>query len=375
MKKNNLLLVASSEHDPDMLYATGLLAARPLVYLLLKSRPQLLAEDLEFERARREARHCTVRPLSHYRESLRRQGLPEPSAALVLQAFLKEKRVKRVDVPEHFPHGLARQLRDLKVKVRLRDGECFPERAFKSGDELKKISAALTMAEVGLDEGVQALKRAKAGGDGRLLLNHLPLTRDRLRAIIDSALVRAGGMPGRTVVAVGPNWDPREIEAGPLRAGQPIVLRVFPRSERTGYYAGLTRTVAKGRASEAARRMYHTVHRAQEIAFAKVSHEASSQEVHAAVTEFFAQEGYRNGNNAGRRTGSCDELGHGVGLSACEAPRIGRHSSDRLSRGHVLAVGPGLYYPEVGGIRLEDLGHIAGKRFRNLTQYERRLEI
>lgn len=375
MKKNNLLLVGSSEHDADMLYASGLLAAGPLIYLRLKSRRHLLASDLELERVRREARQCFVRPLSSYRESLRRQGVEQPSDAHVLRAFLKEKRVKRVDVPERFPHGLARQLRDLKVKVRLQTGDCFPERAFKSPDELKKISAALTMAEVGLDEGVQALRRAKAGADGRLVLNHVPLTRDRLRSIIDSALVQAGGLGGRTVVAVGPNWDPREMEARPLCAGQPIVLRVFPRSDKTGYFAGLTRTVAKGRASEAARRMYHTVRRAQEIAFAKAGHGVSSEEIRLAITDFFTQEGYKNGASAGRRTGCCDEIGHGVGLEACEAPRIGRNSTDTLQTGHVLAVGPGLFYPEVGGMRLEDTGHVAGKRFRNMTKYEKKLEV
>jgi hypothetical protein len=106
-----------------------------------------------------------------------------------------------VTVAESFPLGLAKALRRHKFKVRLRDGSFFPERAIKSADEIKKISAALLMAEVGLSEGIHALRRTRIGKARRLMLNQAPLTAERLRAIIDTAILQAGGNTTHTIVA------------------------------------------------------------------------------------------------------------------------------------------------------------------------------
>ena len=68
--------------------------------------------------------------------------------------------------------------------------------------------------------------------------------------------------------------------------------------------------------------------------------------------------------------------GHGLGLEIHEAPRIGSHSTDVLRAGHVVTVEPGLYYPELGGgVRLEDVALITGTRPRNLTKFEKVLEV
>ena len=67
--------------------------------------------------------------------------------------------------------------------------------------------------------------------------------------------------------------------------------------------------------------------------------------------------------------------GHGVGLDLHEAPRMGKTSNDILRRGHVVTVEPGLYYPEIGGVRLEDMALITDKGARNLTKFEKVLEV
>ena len=315
MSKDNLLIVADSERDANMLYAVGMFIPDPFIYLRVDGRCHIVLSDLEIDRGRKLARHCRVLSLSEYQEKLKKAGIKRPTFAHIIRAVLKERRVKKISVPASFPHGLARQLRDLNVKVRLCKGECFPNRELKSTEEIKKISAALIMAEVGLSEGIQALKRAKMARNNRLVLNNSPLTAERLRAIIDTAIIQAGGLACHTIVAGGDQaCDPHERGYGPLKANVPIILDVFPRSQKTGYFGDITRTVVKGRASEAVRKVYHTVAQGQDIAFKHLHAGASGQEVHKNVADFFDSQGFKTGKHNGRLEGFFHGTGHGVGL-------------------------------------------------------------
>jgi len=376
MKSENLLLVADSEGDANMLYAVGMFVPDPFIFLRLDGKSHIVMNDLEMARARKEARHCRVLSLSRYEKKLKRQGLKTVTLPHVVQQILREHRLKRVWVPGNFPHGLARQLRRLGIKVKIKEGHFFEEREFKSAEEVKKISAALMMAEVGLAEGIQALKNSKASRDGRLLFHNVPLMAEKLRAIIDIAIMQAGGRACHTIVACGRHaCDPHERGHGLLRANQPIVLDIFPRSEKTGYFGDITRTVVRGRASEPVRKLYHAVAQAQELAFSKLRHNAHGAEIHQAVQKHFEQTGYRTCRHNGRLEGFLHGTGHGVGLDIHEAPRLAVNSRDVLKAGHVVTVEPGLYYPSFGGVRLEDIALITRREPRNLTKFEKVLEI
>jgi Xaa-Pro aminopeptidase len=376
MKRENLLMVSDSEHDANMLYAVRMFVPDPFIYLRLNGKCHIVMNDLELHRAREQARHCRVLSWSQYVKKLKQQGAKSQGFAAVIRQILHEKRIKKVFVPGSFPHGLARDLRRLKVKVRLKEGPFFPEREFKTADEVKKISAALMMAEVGLAEGIQALKNARIGKNRRLLYHNVPLTSEKLRAIIDIAIIQAGGVASHTIVAGGrQGCDPHEQGHGALRAHEPIIIDIFPRSQKTGYFGDITRTVVKGRASEAVRKLFRTVVRAQEIGLAKMESGVPGAEVHKAVKEFFDAEGYRTSRRKGRMQGFFHGTGHGLGLEVHETPRISATSSDCLRAGHVVTVEPGLYYPEMGGVRLEDVAYIAGNTPRNLTRFEKVLEM
>src|SRR5581483_3987384 len=126
----------------------------------------------------------------------------QPGFAAVTQRILREKKISSVLVPETFPLGLANQLQQLGVKVKVKP-DFFPDREQKSAAEVKKISAALMMAEVGMAEGIQALRSAKIGRDRRLIYHGAPLTSEKLRAIIDTAVLQTCGLANRTIVAGG----------------------------------------------------------------------------------------------------------------------------------------------------------------------------
>jgi len=371
-----LLIVADSERDANMLYATGLFVPDPFIYLKIRGRPLIVMSDLEIDRARAQAPHCRVVSLSACQQKLRARGVQRPSLAHVVHRILREKGLRSVTVPDDFPLGLAVDLEKLGLRVRARPGIFFPEREIKSAAEVRKISAALMMAEVGMAEGMEVLRRSKIGRDRRLMYHGVALTSEKLRSVIDCAILQASGLAANTIVAGGRQaCDPHERGYGPLRANELIILDIFPRSQKTGYFGDITRTVVRGHASEAARKLYHTVFEAQKIAFGKVRAGEPTAGVHQAVQQFFEQQGYRTGRRHGRMEGFFHGTGHGLGLEIHEAPRVSATSTGRLRAGHVVTVEPGLYYPEIGGVRLEDVALVTGNGARNLTRFEKVLEI
>ena len=375
-KPETMLLVAASDYDANMLYAVGMFVPDPFIYFNRGNRRYVVMSDLEIDRARKQARGCHVLPLSSYQKKLRREGVKSPGVAEVLPGVLRQKGVRRVTVPFDFPHGLAVQLQRNRIRVRPKKGNFFPEREQKSPDEIRKLSAALAMAEVGMAEAMQALRSTKIGKDRRLLYRNAPLTSEKLRAIIDTAIVQMDGRANHTIVAGGNQaCDPHESGFGPLRANEPIIIDIFPRSQKTGYFGDITRTVVRGRASEAIRKLYATVLNGQKIAFDKMRAGVPTVKVHEAVQELFVREGYKTTKRDGRMQGFFHGTGHGLGLEIHESPRMGPHSAGELKPGQVITVEPGLYYPGLGGVRLEDVAVITEKAPRNLTRFEKVLEI
>jgi Xaa-Pro aminopeptidase len=376
MRSENLLIVADSDHDANMLYAVGMFVPDPFIYLRLGRRGYVVLSDLEIDRARKQAPHCRVLSLSRYQQKLREKGIKQPGFAQVIAAIVREKHVGRLQVSHSFPHGLALELQRSRVKLSVRRGNLFPEREQKSPAEVRKISAALMMAEVGMAEAIQVLRASRIGKDGKLLYHNVPLTSEKLRSVINTAIIQANGLASHTIVAGGKQGcDPHEVGHGPLRANEPIILDIFPRSQQTGYFGDITRTVVRGRASEAARKLYDTVFQGQKAAFKKMRAGMPTRDVHAAVRQVFEAQGYKTAKVKGRMQGFFHGTGHGLGLEIHELPRTGLNSDGALKPGHVVTVEPGLYYPEIGGVRLEDVALVTRNSPRNLTRFEKVLEI
>jgi Xaa-Pro aminopeptidase len=375
-RTEHLVMVADTERDADMLYAVGMFVPDPFIFLRSRGRSHVVMSDLEIDRARKQAPHLHVLSFSRYQRKLRNGRAKRPGIPDVLAALLREKGIRRVVVPQGFSYGLAADLQRRRVRVVPSPGSFFPEREFKSAAEVKKISAALLMAEIGMAEAIEVLRRSKVGKGRRLLYHDVPLTSEKLRAVIDTAILQAGGLASHTIVAGGlQGCDPHEGGYGPLHADETIILDIFPRSQTTGYFGDITRTVVRGRASEAIRKLYDTVFQGQKLAFQKMRAGVPTGQVHSAVQEFFEREGYRTGRKNGRMQGFFHGTGHGLGLEIHEAPRVGLNSAGVLQPAQVVTVEPGLYYPEIGGVRLEDVALITRTRPRNLTRFEKVLEI
>jgi Xaa-Pro aminopeptidase len=199
------------------------------------------------------------------------------------------------------------------------------------------------------------------------------LTSEILRAEIDSTILRAGGIPTGTIVAGGDQaCDPHERGYGPLYADSLIILDVFPRDAKTGYFGDMTRTVLRGRASEAQRKLWETVKGGQALALRRIKAGVDGMTIHKAIQEFFAQRGFPTEVRRGRRVGFFHGTGHGLGLEIHEHPRLQKVV---LKDRQVLTVEPGLYYPGLGGVRIEDVVLVTKTGCRILSRFPKQLEI
>jgi Xaa-Pro aminopeptidase len=199
------------------------------------------------------------------------------------------------------------------------------------------------------------------------------LTSEILRAEIDSAILRAGGIPAGTIVAGGDQaCDPHERGFGPLRANELIILDVFPRDSKTGFYGDLTRTVVRGRASEEQRRLWETVREGQALALKKMKPGVDGLKLHNEIKQLFAERGYPTELRNGKHVGFFHGTGHGLGLEIHEFPRF---QKTVFKKGQSLTVEPGLYYPGIGGVRIEDVVVLTENGARILSKFEKRLEV
>ncbi len=236
------------------------------------------------------------------------------------------------------------------------------------------VREGVELAEHGLQAALGMLAAATIEGD-RVMHGGEPLTAATLRGEIDAAICRRGGIAAHTIVAPGVEGaDPHNEGSGPIRPHQPIILDIFPRVMRTGYFGDLTRTVVKGRASATVKRAFEAVREARDHAKEMISPGVNGREIHREVCRRLEQRGFETKLGADPPFGFFHGTGHGLGLDIHELPRISSVDCT-LEAGHVVTVEPGLYYPEWGGVRLEDVVVVQAAGCRTLTTVPTYLEI
>jgi len=363
------LMVAASGHDADLLYATRFYADDPFIWWEAQNETHIALSPLEIDRARPVARVTQVHGLAEFLPAQPKDS----SAVAVISGIASKYKIKSFLVPEQFPAGLLEKLRATGLKITVSDQPFFPQRVCKSKDEIAALTTALRVAETGLRRGMDVLKASRADKRGFLQWNKLPLTSERLRAEMDSAVLHSGGVPANTIVAGGEQGcDPHERGHGPLRANEAIVLDIFPRHARNHYFGDLTRTVVRGRASEALKKQYVTVQEGKRWVMKQMREGADGPALQKELIARFKDAGYPTEQRKGRWVGMFHGVGHGLGLDLHESPRFG---AGKLFTGLSITVEPGLYYPGVGGVRIEDVVIVGKTGVRNLTQFEEELEL
>lgn len=367
------LIVAASDHDADMLYATKFWAGDPFIFLEHKGKRTVVLTDLEIDRGRRTAEVDEFVSFNQLEREIQGKSTQPPPFEKVLAYFLRKRRVQKATVPANFALSYARELARNKVALTTTNGLFWPERDSKTDKELKLLGRALRITEAGMGRAMEVLKASKPGAGKKLRWQGRTLTSEALRAEIDSAILRAGGVPTNTIVAGGDQaCDPHERGSGPLRANSLIILDIFPRDGQSGYWGDLTRTVVRGRASEAQRKLWLTVKEGQELALKRIKAGVDGMAIHKAIQKLFTDRGYSTEVRNGKNVGFFHGTGHGLGLDIHEYPRVQKVV---LKERQVVTVEPGLYYPGLGGVRIEDVVVVTKRGCKILSRFPKELEI
>jgi Xaa-Pro aminopeptidase len=351
-----------SSQNADIRYLTRFRTEDPVLYIKKPGETGIMVVgQMEYERARREAAASVMsRAGSGLLELIKEGGSHEQAYAkmISLQAG------RSILVPRSFPYGLGHELEAI-CDVHIDPGTVESIRAKKSAVEIRMMKdiQAATDSTMGLAVSLITASKSKKG-----ILYHggHPLTSEKVRALMHKALMDQGCHAIDTIVSCGKDAAlPHVLGSGPLLESEPIVIDIFPADDMTGYYTDMTRTVVKGEPSDEISDMYSAVKEAQDLGMARVIHGAKGPGVHQAVVDLFKEKGYES--NA---QGFTHNLGHGVGLEVHELPTLGPAGGE-LVKGNVVTIEPGLYYRDLGGIRLENAGVITTKGFSSFTKFPR----
>jgi len=370
-------LIDAAGADSDQRYLSGFDAPDPYLTLYTPDSLRLLVSELEYGRAQNESRADAVARLSDYDYADRRAESSEREARrVVVAAFVADAGVDSVAVPGRFPLSTADGLRERGVTVEPDEDDVVTEiRAVKTDEEVEHVRAAQRANEAALARAEALLADAEVV-DGLLHHDDEVLTAERVRGEIELELLRRGCGTDETIVAPAEQGaDPHDRGSGPLPAGEPVVVDVFPRSKATKYHADMTRTFVRGEPTAELRARYEATIAAMDAAFEAIAPGVTGAGVHDAVCDAYEARGYETlRSNPAAETGFIHGTGHGVGLDVHELPRLAPGGGE-LEVGNVVTVEPGLYDPDVGGVRVEDLVVVTADGYENLTDYPKDLVV
>jgi Xaa-Pro aminopeptidase len=246
----------------------------------------------------------------------------------------------------------------------------------------------------GLDGGVSLRSVASPVGNLRCVKDHSELTQIRASAkLLEGAygMVVEAGLVGRTEREVAWSIERYLREHGADGLSFPSIIAggnngAFPHHSTSemaipantlvtidigcmlnGYASDCTRTFATGELSEKLRTIYDVTLRAQLAALDAIEVGTSGKEIDRVARDIIEEAGYGDYFGHG--------LGHGVGLEVHEGPRLSRTASDVLEPGMVVTVEPGIYLPDVGGVRIEDLVVVGASSNEILTGFSKDLTV
>lgn len=221
-------------------------------------------------------------------------------------------------------------------------------RIYKDADEMEMLKRSIAIADQAM---VEMSEQLEPGMTERQIAWQLECSMREQGAEGTSfdIIVGAGQNAAR------PHHRPSDTK---IQANQPIVIDMGAKVK--GYCSDITRTHYIGTPDDTYKRVYDLVLVAQETAISALQAGMSGHEADKLARDVIEAGGY--GDKFGHGTG------HGVGLNIHENPRVSRNMQDELQDGMVFTIEPGIYLPEWGGVRIEDIVVLKDGKALDLTK-------
>lgn len=294
---------------------------------------------------------------------------PEQSVVEAVGRFLGENPTVRV--PETVPVGIVRDLKSVAT-VEVVDE---PDTVWcaKNEDEIRVLADIAEGVQHGIARAETVLARAEIDGD-RLLWDGRELTTERLRREVKKTLAEYGLSDfGNVIIGAGPSCaDLHFTGLDTIQPHETVLLDLGPRGP-AGYYGDISRTFVPGEPDEWAIETYDVVEKALHAAFDTLERGAglTAGELYDSMADVIEAHGYGTGVDETDEdaVGLSHGTGHGIGVRIHEKPFQYADSDATLEAGNVFTIEPGLYDPNRGGVRLEDVVVLGEDGFENLMDY------
>ncbi len=205
----------------------------------------------------------------------------------------------------------------------------------KGDEEINEIKAALEIAETAFMEFRNRIKPGMTEKESAWLLEKL--IREKGADSLSFPVIAAAGKNSALPHAIPGNKK--------LKKGEPLLFDFG--AKLNGYCSDTTRTLVMGRPDEKFKTIYEILFNAQQLAVDNIKPGIIAHNIDKTARDYIDATEFK-----GKFTHS---LGHGVGLAIHEAPRLSKKDNTVLEPGMVITVEPGIYLPEWGGIRLENM--------------------
>jgi Xaa-Pro aminopeptidase len=374
-----VLIYADSIRSADLRHAVPLAVPDPFLYAETNGTRHVFSNSMEAARIRDLGLFDVHVDEEFGIDELIESGLDrrEIVAQLLVRA-VGSLGLERATVPETFPIWLGDRLRAEGVELEV-DQDLFDDRRrVKTEAQLAGMRRAQRAAEAAMDTCREVLRRSEISGDD-LLLDGEPLTVERVKAAMNATFAAHDTTADEYIVGPGAQGAVgHDMGSGPIPAGVPLVVDIWPRDNGSAVYTDMTRTFVVGDVPAEVREWHRLVKEALDRAVADIAAGVDGRAVFDGTCDIFeaAGEPPPRSKIPGEPLvdGFFHGLGHGVGLEVHEAPGMGRSSQKALVAGDVVTVEPGLYRAGYGGVRLEDIVLVTETGAETITQYPYDLE-
>ena len=228
-------------------------------------------------------------------------------------------------------------------------------RIVKSEDELAKIEEACRISSVAFAETYEAVKPGMTEIEAAALLEY------------NMRKYGADGVAFTTIVASGIRGSMCHGTATEKKLEEGEAVTVDFGARYKGYDADMTRTFFIGSANSKMREIYQIVYDAQQKAIESFRVGMTGKELDAVARDYISMHGFGKYFGHG--------LGHGVGIMIHEDPYVNLRGETPLTEGMVFSVEPGIYVPDLGGVRIEDLACVKNGKLHIMTFFDKELKI
>ena len=228
-------------------------------------------------------------------------------------------------------------------------------RITKSVDEIDRLRASARLADAGFEYVTSIVRPGMREIDVSNLLD---------------AFMRTHGASGPSFTTIVLGGARAALPHGTaskalLTAGQLVTLDFGYFLD--GYTSDMTRTFALGTPDDKLVTAYQAVQAAQQAVIDQVQAGAATAQLDAVGRDLLTKAGYGDAFNHG--------MGHGIGLAIHEGPLISKNTTGTLVANSVITVEPGVYFPDLGGMRIEDDVLVTAEGHERLTTATRDLLI